>query len=148
MKRIIFLPPNYFYGCILFCIPFYFIMDKLTLITFPYNLSGIIFVLLGIYLILAPYYLFRKHDTPENFDESKALVTEGLYRLSRNPMYVGKIIFLTGLAMTTGNLLALASPVVFFFVMHVMFIPFEEEKMEKTFGKDYMNYKQTVRRWI
>jgi protein-S-isoprenylcysteine O-methyltransferase Ste14 len=71
------------------------------LIEYPYNLIGIVFIAIGIYFILKPWYLFQKHNTPEDFSESTVLVQEGIYRYSRNPMYLGGVLFLLGLGVTT-----------------------------------------------
>ena len=148
MKRIISTPPNYFYGCIFVCIPFHFILSRFRCICFPYNLLGLPFIPLGIFMVINPWYLFQKHNTPENFSTSTSLVVEGIYKYSRNPMYLGGILILLGVALTTGNLVAFVVPVVFFLIMQFIFIPFEEEKMKSTFGKDYLKYKASVRRWI
>jgi protein-S-isoprenylcysteine O-methyltransferase Ste14 len=63
-------------------------------------------------------------------------------------MYVGFVIFVTGLSVLSGNILALLWPVFFFIVLDRMFIPYEEEKMENTFGPEYLEYKRKVRRWL
>ena len=63
-------------------------------------------------------------------------------------MYLGGVLILAGMALTTGNLAAFISPLLFFLVMHLMFIPYEEEKMESTFGDDYLKYKASVRKWL
>lgn len=148
MKRIISIPPNYFYACIILCIPFYFIPGRFRCISFPYNLLGILLMPVGVFLVINPWHLFQKHNTPENFSTSTSLVVEGIYKYSRNPMYLGGVLILMGLALTTSNVIALLMPMVFFLIMHIMFIPFEEEKMESTFGKEYLKYKASVRRWI
>lgn len=148
MKRIISIPPNYFYTCIIICIPFYFILTRFRCICFPYNLLGLVVIPIGIYLVINPWHLFLRHDTPEDFSPSTLLVVEGIYKYSRNPMYLGGVIILMGLAVTTGNLLAFIAPLVFFLVMHFMFIPFEEKKLKSTFGEEYMKYSSSVRRWL
>jgi protein-S-isoprenylcysteine O-methyltransferase Ste14 len=148
MKRIVSIPPNYFYGCVIFCLPFYFVLKGFCFLDFPFCLAGLLLLPPGLYLVFIAWNQFRKHDTPEDFSESKALVTKGIYRYSRNPMYLGGAIFLLGLSFSTGNLLALTAPLVFFLVMHFMFIPFEEDKMKLRFENDYTRYKNSVRRWI
>ena len=148
MKRLVSVPPNYFYACILICIPFYFLLSKFRYILFPYNLTGILLIPAGIYLVLNPWYLFQQYNTPEDFSPSTALVVNGTYKYSRNPMYLGGVLILAGIACTTGNLFAFISPVLFFLIMQYMFIPYEEEEMESTFGEEYLKYKKVVRRWI
>ncbi len=63
-------------------------------------------------------------------------------------MYLGGVLILFGLAITTGNLIAFIAPIGFFLIMQLMFIPYEEEKLKSTFGKEYVNYKALVRRRI
>jgi len=148
MKKIISRPPTYFYISIVLIIILRFIFPNFNLIRFPHNLLGILLMIFGFYLIGKSYFLFKKHKTPEDLSESKALVIEDIYKYSRNPMYVGSIIFLIGLSILIQNVLSFIILIMFFLIMDKMFIPFEEEKMEKTFGKKYLEYKKKVRRWI
>jgi protein-S-isoprenylcysteine O-methyltransferase Ste14 len=63
-------------------------------------------------------------------------------------MYVGFVAFLIGCSILSGNILSSCCPVFFFCVLQWMFIPYEEEKMENTFGIAYLEYKRKVRRWL
>lgn len=92
---------------------------------------------------------FRRHKTPLiPFKEPTALVEEGLYRISRNPMYLGMLLVLIGLAIRLGS----ASPwlviPVFVIVIDRRFIRDEERLMEELFGDDFRRYRDRVRRWI
>lgn len=102
----------------------------------------------GGWLVFESFRLFVKNKTKENFQRSKHLVTEGLYNYSRNPMYLAMIVFLIGLAILSQNPIALIGPLFFFLAVELVFIPFEEEKSEKEFGKKYLEYKKRVRRWL
>ena len=95
-----------------------------------------------------PAYVFRKHNTPENFDPATCLVYGGVYCYSRNPMYLGGVICLAGLALCSGNLLSFISPLVFFVFMQWMFIPHEEVRLTEIFEKEYQEYKTRVRCWL
>jgi len=148
MKKIISIPPNYFYISTFLIILSRFIFPEFNLIKSPHNFLGILPIILGFYLIMESYFLFKKHKTPENFSESKALVIEGIYKFSRNPMYLGAIIFLIGLSVLIQNILSFAIAAIFFFIIDKMFIPFEEEKMQKTFKKGYADYKKKTKKWI
>jgi protein-S-isoprenylcysteine O-methyltransferase Ste14 len=86
--------------------------------------------------------------TSERFEKSKKLVTDGVYRYSRNPMYVGGILILAGLAIFLGNILAFISPILFFLVIDRVVIPIEDEKTAGDLGEEYMEYKKRVREWI
>ena len=148
MKKVISIPPNYFYFCIFFIILVHFVFPYLQIIYVPFNLMAMILIIIGVYLISRSYLLFKKNNTPENFDESRCIVEEGLYKYSRNPMYLGGVIFLIGASFLFGNILSFISPAFFFIVINYMFIPFEEEKMESIFDEKYLDYKKRVRRWI
>jgi len=148
MKKITGIPPNYFFICIILSVAFYFLLPEFNLIRYPYSMSGWAVMIVGLYLIIWPWYVFKKHNTPEDFSKSTYLVTEGPYKFSRNPMYLGMAIFLLGLSIAIGNVIAFISPIFFFLIIHYMFIPFEEEKTQNTFGQKYLDYKKKVRRWI
>ena len=141
------LPPNYFYLLIILSVAIKFIFPIGKFIEFPYILIGILVMFLGLFLIGWTYKLFVKNKTPENFSKSKAVVTEGPYRFSRNPMYIGAILFLIGLSILLGNYIAFICPIILFFILNE-FARFEEKKMEKELGKKYLAYKKKVRRWI
>ena len=147
-KRIISIPPNYFYLCVIISILFYFFFPQMNLIDFPITLLGIPLIVFGLYLVIKSYYLFKKHSTSEKFEKSTCVVRMGLYRYSRNPMYLGGVVCLVGLSTFLGNMISFLSPILFFALMNWMFIPFEEEKMKRELGKEYLNYKNQARRWF
>lgn len=82
------------------------------------------------------------------FSESTTLITEGFYKYTRNPMYVGMNSFLLGLILILKNPLNIIFLIIFFFVVRNMFVLKEEVQMEETFGEDYLTYKGKVRRWL
>jgi len=63
-------------------------------------------------------------------------------------MYLALTIILLGISFLNGSWLVLLAPVFFFITIRIFFIPMEESKMEKLFGKKYLQYKNKVRRWI
>ena len=82
------------------------------------------------------------------FSESTTLITEGFYKYTRNPMYVGMNSFLLGLLIILNNPLNFIFLIVFFFIVRNMFVIKEEVQMEETFGEEYLIYKDKVRRWL
>ena len=82
------------------------------------------------------------------FSESTTLITEGFYKYTRNPMYVGMNSFLLGLTLILQNPLNIFFLIIFFFVVRNMFVLKEEVQMEETFGEDFLTYKRNVRRWL
>ncbi len=120
----------------------------MNLIKFPINLIGIFFLVLGFYLISKSYYLFKEYNTPENFNKSTHLVQTNLYKYSRNPMYLGAVVFFVGLSFILGNVISFVVPIFFFIIINFMFIPYEEDKMVNTFGDEYLSYKKKVKCWF
>jgi protein-S-isoprenylcysteine O-methyltransferase Ste14 len=76
------------------------------------------------------------------------LITDGIYRFTRNPMYLGMVTMLGGVAAFLGTLPFYAVTIVYFFLIDRWFCPYEEEKLVATFGRDYDSYRSNVRRWI
>ena len=79
---------------------------------------------------------------------STALVTDGLYRFSRNPIYVGLTLVYLALALGFASLTSLALLPVVLAVMQVGVIQREERYLESKFGEPYRDYKSRVRRWL
>jgi protein-S-isoprenylcysteine O-methyltransferase Ste14 len=109
---------------------------------------GLIPAALGVYLNLKAVDEMARHNTPHNFDPSKHVVTSGVFKYSRNPIYLGMVLILAGLASVCGNLIGYVSIVFFYLVVRLKFIPMEEDKMQRELGKAYLDYKSRVRRWV
>ncbi len=77
----------------------------------------------------------------------EGLVTSGLYAFTRNPMYLGHIIFLMGLAGTLRSLFAVVLGVTVAFWFHSRVLC-DERKLAERFGRPYLEYKTKVKRWI
>ncbi len=99
-------------------------------------------------LALAAFARVRTTVNPLTPAETEALVTTGLYRLSRNPMYLAMAAILTGGAFLTGNFAAFAAPVLFIWVMTEFQIKPEELALEAKFGEVFAAYRRHTRRWI
>lgn len=149
MKRKIFLkPPHYFFFCLILIFASFSIVPGANLIIFPWNLFGIILILIGIYFIYSSFKLFKKYKTAISFEKSSHLINEGVFKYTSNPMYFGSFTFLFGLCFLVGNIISFVSPLLFFLVINYMFIPYEEEKGELEFGKEYLEYKKEIKKWI
>lgn len=96
---------------------------------------------------MAVTFLVRR-TTLNPFANPSAFVAEGPYRLSRNPMYLSLVTAYLGGALMFGSvwpLVTLLGPVV---ILSRFVIPFEEDRMQATFGESYRAYRDRVRRWI
>jgi protein-S-isoprenylcysteine O-methyltransferase Ste14 len=92
---------------------------------------------------------FRRAGTTENpFRPSTALVFEGPYRFTRNPMYLGMAAVYVGLAFVLGLMWALVFLPFVLLTVDRLVIAREERYLERKFGQEYVEYKGRVRRWI
>lgn len=113
------------------------------------RLVGAVPLLAGAALAAAGSRQFERVGTNiKTFNLPDALVTDGLFRFTRNPMYVGFSLLLIGAAVLFGSLSALLIAVVFPVIADRWYIAFEERTMLETFGDDYAEYCQGTRRWV
>ena len=119
-------------------------------ILYPYNLFGLFVLVVGLGMASWGSRLFRRLNTNiMTFDEPDVLVTQGLYRFTRNPMYLGFVIAILGIAILyQGAIVAFVLAFLFFIVTDRWYIKFEERAMLRKFGEDYQNYCNNTRRWI
>lgn len=113
------------------------------------RVAGLIFASGGIFLLMIAMFLFMARKTtvmPTRAPDK--LVTEGIYRITRNPMYLGMLLILSGFPLMMDTIIGLICPVIFFFLMDCTVIPREEKVVEGVFGKAYLEYKSRTRRWI
>jgi protein-S-isoprenylcysteine O-methyltransferase Ste14 len=148
MIRKINIPPVWFILSVITIITFYFSFRESPAITFPINLIGLFFVIFGFGIIGKARELFRKHQTPHNFENPVNLLDEGVFSRTRNPMYLGMFLVLFGIAICFKLFIGLLIPFIFIAFVQVFFIPKEEKTMGQIFGQEYVNYKKSVGRWL
>lgn len=105
----------------------------------------------GTLLGFAGIVAFRRAGTtvdPRQPAKSAALVATGIYRVSRNPMYVGLLLLLAAWAAQISNLLALAGLPAFVVYMNHFQIEPEERALRAKFGARFAEYERSVRRWL
>ena len=119
---------------------------------FSYKLQlGIFVITIGFLLLIISIKSFIDNKTtinPLNLKKSTYLVTSGVFRFSRNPMYLGMLLFLLGTAIILNIIGGLIISILFIFYMNFFQIIPEEKALQNLFGKNYRNYRKTVRRWI
>jgi protein-S-isoprenylcysteine O-methyltransferase Ste14 len=92
---------------------------------------------------------FSKLGTPiKPFDEPNKLVTDGFFKYSRNPMYLGFALVLLGVWLLLGALSPLLGVVLFVAITDRWYIPFEERALVEKFGPEFQAYRSKTRRWI
>lgn len=111
--------------------------------------AGLIAIGLAFDLVsVAAFLRARTTVTPLAPDKTARIVTGGLYRISRNPMYLGMLLVLIGIAILLRNPLGLIAAAVFVAYITAFQITPEERLLEAKFGEDYLRYKRSVRRWL
>jgi protein-S-isoprenylcysteine O-methyltransferase Ste14 len=140
-------------GSVIFYIPYFllFYSGPPDLITAE-NLQfiGILPILAGFLVSLKCFFdfIFTGQGTPVPIDPPKKLVVSGLYRLSRNPMYIGILIILFGEAILFRSLILIGYTVIVFCLFQIFIVGFEEPFLNEKFGKKYNDYCNVVPRWI
>jgi protein-S-isoprenylcysteine O-methyltransferase Ste14 len=122
-----------------------------TMPPFPRDVIAAIVGLAGVVVDLLALATFRGSRTtfnPLKPGRASALVTHGLYRISRNPMYVGSVLLLLGWAVYLSALLPFAGIAVFVAYITRFQIRPEERVLAALFGEAYANYAARVRRWL
>jgi len=149
MKTTKLLPPTYMLISLIAMVILHFIFPGMTIIPQPWNLAGIISVALGVAInLIADGKFHEVKTTVKPFEQSSELVTSGVFRISRNPMYLGFIFILAGIAILLGSLSPYLIVVLFGLAMEKVFIEAEEKMLEAKFGSQWTKYKTSVRRWL
>jgi protein-S-isoprenylcysteine O-methyltransferase Ste14 len=120
------------------------------------SLPGVVRWALGGVLVVAGFALLvsfntsfsRKGTAVEPWKPTTAIVTGGPYRLTRNPAYLGMALVYVGIALLAEALWVLVPLPVVLAVIDRGVIAREERYLERKFGREYLDYKGTVRRWI
>jgi protein-S-isoprenylcysteine O-methyltransferase Ste14 len=135
------------FGAIIWAIPAPYKLDSSIVL---YGLSFILFSIGSVVSFLGVWE-FRKQKTtvnPMSPQESNRLVIKGVYKLSRNPMYLGFLLWLLSLGAFLGSLISLILVIGFVLYMYYFQIAPEERALEKKFGEEFLIYKKSVRRWF
>jgi len=103
----------------------------------------------GLGVVVAAALQFKQAETAiKPFERASALVTGGVFRVSRNPMYLAMVVMQTGAAFGLGTLLTFFVPPALAWLLTRKFIEKEEAALSETFGAEYDRYKSRVRRWL
>jgi protein-S-isoprenylcysteine O-methyltransferase Ste14 len=136
-----------FFAAIMALIAHYSVIDFTAFITY----LALSFLAIGIVLCIAGVLSFKLAKTtvnPSKPEQASKLITSGIYRLSRNPMYVGLAFILVGWGIWLSSLWALLCVAGFIAYLTFFQIMPEERALTKLFGEEYIAYKAKVRRWL
>ncbi|MHA2027862.1 MAG: methyltransferase family protein [Candidatus Kariarchaeaceae archaeon] len=142
-------PPFYFLVSLISGIILHFIYPIITFLRFPLNLLGILPIIFGLYMASSVNAAIVREGTTIVSDEKPTVfINTGVFRISRNPMYLGSVVLLMGVALLLGSLVAFLPSIALFLILDRKFIPVEERNLKKEFGEEFQKYSQRVRRWI
>tara|TARA_B100000035_G_scaffold308228_1_gene312567 strand:+ start:657 stop:1100 length:444 start_codon:yes stop_codon:yes gene_type:complete len=130
----------------------YFSSKKIDLILIPnQNLISFIIFLIGVIILINPIIKFIKSKTtidPINFKKVNKLIISGIYKYSRNPMYLGLLMIVISNTIFFLNIFSIITPILFYFWINNFQIKREEIFLTEKFGKEYLLYMNKTRRWI
>lgn len=143
------LPPMFFLGALLLEVALHFGLRVGPLITSPWSWLGGIPILIGLVVMVVGDRQFKRAETAISpFDQPSALVRDGVFRVSRNPMYLGMVLTLVGEAVALGTPAPMLVPWIFAWLISIRFIRMEEAVLSDVFGAEYEDYRGRVRRWF
>ena len=112
---------------------------------------GALMIISGLIIILSAIILFKKYQTtitPLNPSNATKLITDGIYKFSRNPMYLGLLLVLFGISIILNPIGGLSLIPLFILYLNLYQIVPEENAMVDLFKNEFLEYKENVRRWI
>jgi protein-S-isoprenylcysteine O-methyltransferase Ste14 len=144
------LPPQYLSGSLVLLALLWTFVPGPRLIAFPWNLVGLLPMFIGVTFNVAGERQFHRAETTMHpFGQPQQLVTTGVFRYSRHPMYFGLVLIVLGTAILLGYATPFAAPAMLWMVLRYRFIPHEERTMLERFGEQYGRYvNHGPRRWV
>ena len=115
------------------------------------NVLSIFFFVCGIFVFAVAVISFKKQKTtvnPISIENASSLVVSGIFKYSRNPMYLGMSFVLLGLAFKFNVIGGLLFTGIFMLFITIFQIKPEEVAMEKLFDQEWKDYTKNVRRWL
>ncbi len=148
----VYIPPPLFYVAIFLAALF---LQK----EFPINtelfhrqsmrIVGIIFIVIGLFFLLSSFrQFFKSKNTLITIRPANSLQINGMYHITRNPMYLGLAIIYLGLTCLIGNWWNLILFPFLLLLVQQYIIKKEEKYLVRRFGNEYAEYKNKVRRWL
>ena len=142
-------PTTYLFISIVVMTALHFLFPAMRVIPPPWNLLGLVPLVLGVTINLVADKAFHQANTTvKPFEESSALITQGVFRASRNPMYLGFVLILIGTAVLMRSLAPYVVVLAFAILIDRMYITVEERMLAEKFGAEWEKYRQSTRRWL
>jgi protein-S-isoprenylcysteine O-methyltransferase Ste14 len=143
-------PPRIAIALLAIAVGLWYFSPSSTMIQIPYSrLIGAVSIIFGFTIMTWAWLQFKKTKTAVSpTAKSSLIVTNGLYRYTRNPMYLGMLTILLGASFLMGTIHSLFAPAAFFLIIDNVFVPYEEDKLLTQFGDEYSDYMRGTRRWV
>jgi protein-S-isoprenylcysteine O-methyltransferase Ste14 len=143
------IPPAWMGASVLLMLALHYFFPVAQLLEHNQRLIGFVPIIISLALTgAAAKTLARGGTTISPNGQPSALVNNGIFRLTRNPMYLGMALMLTGFALFFGSATPLLAVVFFIIVVQQRFILREEQRLREAFGESFIDYCQQVRRWL
>jgi len=144
------IPPTYFIASLILIILLHHYLPIASIFSSnQFELLGLVLLFIGFGMIIWGSNTFRYYETPiRPFENATHLIQSGLFRYSRNPIYLGMVLVIIGAIIFLGSLSPVIIIPLFVLIIQSKFIKKEEEHLEQIFGDYYREYKNKVRRWI
>jgi protein-S-isoprenylcysteine O-methyltransferase Ste14 len=142
-------PPLIFLGYLLGALVLQWAVHFAWPLSIPLRILGVVIVVAGVLLGGAAVSEIRKaHTTPDPRYPTTALVTDGPYRFTRNPMYLGFFLIYLGFTLLAGTLWGLLLSPFLIGTVNRWIIHAEEAYLDEKFEEDYIAYRARVRQWL
>ncbi len=143
------MPPTYMMIAVAVMVVLHLAVPLAGLAHAPITWLGAPFIGVGLILNFWADQLFRKHRTTvKPFGRPGALIEEGPFQITRNPMYLGMVLAAVGVAMLLGTLSPFLIVAVLVWLFTTRFIAVEEATLEDEFGGAWHAYRRQIRRWL
>lgn len=143
------LPPALFLTAIVAVAAISYFMPKWIAVPLLLRAAGGALLIGGVAVNILASRQFKHAETPiRPFERATALVTDGVFRWSRNPMYAGLVSALAGIALLMGSAEALLVAPLYGWIIALRFVMPEERALREQFGDEYARYAHKVRRWL
>lgn len=147
MPRLI--PPQIYAACLIGLLVTHLMVNGLVLpALWLVGLGGLVVALGGLVALSGVRRFLRGQTTFHPHETPTVLVREGIYRRTRNPMYLGLLLSLCGLVIALNCLICALFPLLFFALISSVILPVEERRLTEAFGAEYEAYCRATRRWI
>ena len=148
-KRRMALPPLLLLAALATMLALHMLLPLPPLLLFPWRAPGAVLGTAGVALVLWAGTIFTRVGTAIHpLARSSFLVRSGPFRFSRNPIYLGMVLILTGAALALGSATPWLIIPVFIGALARQVIAGEERKLTAEFGAEYLEYCTRVRRWL